>query len=308
MVHRHTPPHAAYGFPALFLAVVALFACLAVAPRAAEAQQTFTYRAPVSRLDTRHDYERELLRLVLEKTTPAYGPYLMLPSPPANTPRLLSDMRKGVFETPMFQLSATGELCAEFTCIPFPVDLGIVGYRIFFASPHVARDLGPNTSKDELKTFVIGQGLGWQDVKILRADGFTVNEYATYDQLFRMVAAQRFDLLPRGANEIKQELEAFGNRDMFIVEKHLALYYPLPRFFVTTPGNEAAAERVMRGLVMAHGDGSLLALWKRHFGPSVEFARLRGRTIFRLDNPDINGIDPSYEQYLFDPDMLGQSP
>jgi hypothetical protein len=83
--------------------------------------------------------------------------------------------------------------------VPFPVDLGIVGYRVCFCSPEVAEKVAGVVTLKELRTFSHGQGSGWSDVGILRHNGFKVIEIPNYESLFRMVAADRFDLYCRGA-------------------------------------------------------------------------------------------------------------
>ena len=81
----------------------------------------------------------------------------------------------------------------------------------------------------------------------------------------------------------------------------IALYYPLPRFFFTKKSNVTAIKRVEEGLVTAYNDGSFQKLWKEYYQSSVDFVNLQKRTLFRISNPFLGGIDKSYEKYIYHP-------
>ena len=139
------------------------------------------------------------------------------------------------------------------------------------------------------------------DVALLRENGFRVSEVSAYEAIFEMLSQNRIDLFPRGVNEIYKELEMQGQGHRIVDEKTMVLFYPLPRFFITHKDNNEIAERILEGLQQAHEDGSLLGLWLAQYGDSVEKAKLSGRRVFRLDNPFITTLDPSYEAYCIDP-------
>nr|MBP9661199.1 hypothetical protein [Aeromonas sp.] len=69
-------------------------------------------------------------------------------------------------------------------------------------------------------------------------------------------------------------------------------------------------ERLLRGLQLAWKDGSLQRLWRHHFQPSLVFARLDSRQIFRLTNPQLPDESTDYRSYLYDPmrDDFGIAP
>ena len=82
----------------------------------------------------------------------------------------------------------------------------------------------------------IGLGSQWSTTKILRAAGFNVVAGSSYDGLFWMLDHDRFDVFPRGVNEIFQEIEA--RRDSLpnlMIEPSLALYVPTPYYFFVSP-------------------------------------------------------------------------
>ena len=167
------------------------------------AQTVFTYRSPESENDSRYDYDNALLKLALDKTIETHGEYILKASPIMNYARMLKSLEEGTFENPMFKKSATNELTQMLDYVNFPVDLGIVGYRVFFVSPEIINEFENEETLSGIKKYSIIQGNGWSDVQILRNTGFTVTEVPKYESLFFMISGNRADLLPRGINEVK---------------------------------------------------------------------------------------------------------
>lgn len=269
-------------------------------------QTVFTYRAPEDDLDTRFEYDNALLKLALDKTVDEYGPYTLQPSPVMNFKRAINFVEKNTLPNFFIKQSYTDTLAESIHFVHVPVDRGIVGYRAFFISKKNKYKLEQIQTLDDLKKLTIVQGTGWTDVEILRNAGFDVVTLDNYDSIFSFVAKGRADLFPRGANELLGEYESFKNsrplhtEDLEYDHKFM-LYYPLPRFFVTSKENKKQAERVKRGLEIAWQDGSFAALWEEQYGQYVRELNIKDRTIFKIENTLIKNLDSSYEKYIFDP-------
>jgi hypothetical protein len=262
-----------------------------------------SHRSPETEGDTREDYNNALLSLALEKTKTKYGDYTLQAIPTMSIPRLLSTTTLKTYPNLIFELTyeekftTTGEL----TYINFPIDLGIVGYRVCFINAKIKEALTQVTSLAELQKYSIGQGIGWSDVAILRANGFHVNEINNYGNIFKMVSAGRIDLFLRGANELKSEFETFGQKMHLVYDESFMFLYPLPRFFYIASENKLAKKRIEEGLIIAYHDGSMKKLWQEKYGESIKFSKLKQRKIFRLNNPSIKNLPTDYEQYLYNP-------
>lgn len=281
--------------PLLYLLLLYLSQALAQTP------PVFHYRGPESLEDKRHEYNLSLLRLALDKTRARYGDYRLQAIPPMNIARSIQALRKNEYANLLIELSYEDNLLLDgrLDFVPFPIDLGVVGYRICFVAPDLAPPLKPPVTLDQLRRYQIGQGLGWADSKILRHNGFTVVEVGQYESLFKMVAAGRFDLFCRGINELFIERQAHADLPGLTVETGFALHYPLPRFFFLHQGNPATRQRILEGLQAAYADGSLQALWQQEYGDSIKAARLQSRQIFELSNPLLQGLPPTYQTYWF---------
>lgn len=282
-----------------------LFICLFLFTGSVFASQevtVFTYRQPESKRDVRYEYDNSLLKLALEKTVQTDGPYKLVPSPIMNYARAHEFLKNNTLPNLFIKLSYESVFEEKgLSYVSFPVDLGIVGYRVCFANTDTVAELAKVSSLTELQRYTHGQGIGWSDVKILEHNGFSVTEIVKYENLFSMVANRRFDLFCRGANELQEELKAHQDIENLSYDKSLTIYYPLPRFFYTNAANRDALDRVQRGLKRAYEDGTLEELWKQQYGKSIEFVKLENRKVFSLENPLIKNLKDDYQQFFYQP-------
>ena len=261
-----------------------------------------TYHTQQSKDDKRFEYDISLLKLALEKTKKTHGDYLLVPLKMKVNYKRISNLDKLTnIENLVYKHSVTQERLEKHGYIHFPVDLGIVGYRIAFLSKEIKEKVKSINTLEELKNFSMLQGLGWLDVKILRQNGFKVIEGSSYSGLFGMVARNRADLFLRGANEIYNEWQTNKKIEKLTYDESFVIYYPLPRFFFTAKKNKKAINRISEGLKIAYKDGSLIKLWENHYKKSIEMTTLHKRKVFKLENPFIKNIDKEYEKYIYKP-------
>ncbi|HAT2712870.1 TPA: hypothetical protein I8303_001588 [Aeromonas hydrophila] len=261
-----------------------------------------THVSPESERDLRTLYGQQLLQLALEKTRDSFGDYELRPAPPMSRTRLRQVLQYNLYPNLLaIDSFPRPEGSHDLDYVRFPVDLGILGYRICFVSPKQQQAVARVRTLHELQQFSHGQGRGWQDAEILRRAGFKVQEVEGYERLFKLVVRGRVDLFCRGANELLTELDTHRDLGQLTVDQHLALYYPFIHLFYSHKDNQHALRRVRAGLQLAWQDGSLQALWLKTFKPALDFARLDQRLLFRLDNPLLQGLDFDYQPYLYDP-------
>ena len=117
----------------------------------AAAETLFTYRPAESAQDPRFEYDYAVLDLALQKTIPAYGPYRLEPSQPMNTARAVLTASADQLPNLIIKLSYEPKYRdSELDFIPFPVDLGIVGYRICFLSQAIQDRVNAVNSLEQL--------------------------------------------------------------------------------------------------------------------------------------------------------------
>ena len=281
-----------------------LFLLLAlILPSSPMAATRFTLIGPESSEDARMDYYRAAMQLALEKTRPEYGDYGLLDALRMNKARMRIEVQKPG-KSALFIIDSWPQERPhpEVSLLPFPIDLGILSYRVCFVGQDSAQALASVNSLAQLQGFSQGVGKGWLDAEILRYNGFRVHEVSNYESLFRLVARGRVDLFCRGANEILTEWERHHpDLPELAVDNHLVLFYPLLHAFYSHANYGKERERLRLGLQLAWEDGSLKRLWRQHFQPSLAFTRLASRQMFSLANPLLPGSGADYKAYLYDP-------
>ena len=119
------------------LLLLLLMLSLSSSPMAAT---QFTLLSPENEQDARMDYYREAMRLALEKTRQQYGDYELHDSLKMNKARMrLEEQKPG--RNALFIIDNWPQKTPhhEVGRIPFPIDLGILGYRVCFVGADRAK-------------------------------------------------------------------------------------------------------------------------------------------------------------------------
>src|SRR6185437_2910740 len=223
----------------------------------------------------------DTLRMALEKTVPEYGPYALKPSSVrSNEVRYLAQLRDGeminvIWSSPSVQKEK------DFLTIRIPLHKGLLGFRVALIAKDEQEKLARVKTLEDLRRLTVGQGVGWGDNALYERNGIQVRQ-ADYDSLFKMTAAGRFDLFPRGISEIYPEYARYvaANPDLRI-EKKLLICYPWPFYFFFNRHDASLRDRVEAGLRKMLADGSFDAIFWKYNGKAIEQANLKGRRVIR---------------------------
>ena len=259
------------------------------ATAATAAPTVFIYPRSESAVDSQVVYDYELLREALEATAGTHGPYELRPSAPAmNQARAADEIAAGSALVNVFARSTTLEHEQRLLPVRIPIDKGLISYRVFLIRADMQPKFAAVNSLDELRTYSVGSYATWADTRILREAGFKVVTGDSYEGLFRMLVARRFDFFSRSADEALREFDE--RRDLLPemrVEENLLLHFPTTRFFFVQRSEEGTrlAARIEAGLNRMIRDGSFDALFLKYKGPLIERAHLKTRKTFAIDNP-----------------------
>jgi hypothetical protein len=251
-------------------------------------------------------YDLMLLHEALERTRSDYGAYEVQP------------FTENVSVGRAIQLSIEGRLVnllsagvgqsapapeGEMIPVPFPIDKGLLGYRVALIDRRSRDRLSRVHSIDELRQLRVGQGKGWGDVRVYEHERIPIETTYDYESLVLMLLHGRFDLFPRGLWEIAPELAAYGTRyPDLAVEQHLLLHYPFFEAFYVSRSAPRLAARLTAGLERMVADGSFDALFARQFGKRLADLNLRQRVVIELENPFLPAWAPVKRKELwFDP-------
>jgi hypothetical protein len=247
------------------------------------------YPRSESAADTQYLYDYELLRQALEATVPSHGPFeLKASEQPMNQARAGDEIAAGGGVVNIFARSTAAEHERRFLPVRIPIDKGLVSYRVFLVRDDMQAKFAAVDRLDDLRAYSVGSFTTWADTRILRAGGFKVVTADSYEGLFRMLVAKRFDFFSRSADEAYREFdERRGALPGMKVEQNLLLYFPTTRYFFVRRDaeGEKLAARVEEGLDLMVQAGSFDAYFLRYKGALIARAHLHTRKVFRIDNP-----------------------
>jgi hypothetical protein len=279
---------------------VTLFVVLAIATlttKSAISQETITvYYAQGDGTAAETSFPFQVLKLGLSKTG---KPYVLRPSPVgrADSQRAAAAMAA---DGPIDVQWIAASLADDQKMLPvlFPIDMGLLGYRVFLIDGARQKEFDQIKSIEDLRRMVALQGSGWTDVEVLRSAGLPVRTAPTYKDLFPMTVKGRADYFPRGAIEAYSEKRTFAeSAPGLAVEDSLVLYYPFSFIFYVKKTDGQLHDALYRGLVAAFDDGSYKALFQSN--PDVQSvlanAHLKTRRVIKIDNPylsaDMKAVD-----------------
>jgi len=266
-------------------------------------QTTVVYPAFESGADSRYNDLVEILKTALEKTVADYGPYTLQPSKSGmNEARSLAELRNPAGMVNIAWCGTSVQKEKTYRAVRIPLRKGILGYRVALIAKNRQADIDKIRNLHELEKVRVGQGIGWGDVAIYKTNGIKVY-MAGYESLFKMVAANRVDLFPRGINEVFPEYAARRAAiPNLAVEKNLLVYYPWPYYFFFNKSDKSLAKRVETGIRKMMKDGSFDAIFMKYNRTSIIKANLKNRRIIRIKNPFLPKDTPLADASLwFDP-------
>ena len=233
---------------------------------------------------TIYEYRWKLLELALAHTNdtkklPQLAPF----SEDVTQNRGISLLEAGDID--VIALGTNAEREAQLLPVKIDILRGIVGFRLLVIR---AADQERITQMDEVslrKQLMFGLNSQWADLPIMRANGFSVVTSSDYENLFAMLAANRFDAFPRGLNEARRELdERKQNYSQLAIEKSKALYFPYPVYFWVNKNNVALAKRIELGLSRSLADGSFRKLFESYHAAEITAIKREKRKVILLDN------------------------
>ncbi len=264
------------------LAAAVVFMVGAAGLHAAEATQIRVPPFDAPR-DGRPGYFFEVLDLALKKTLGSHGAYeVIVLTEVMSLERALTDLKSGQQLDLVFTAPNPG-LTNELRAIPISLLKELNNYRILLIRSGEQARFDRIQSLDELKKLTAGLGLQWVDTKIMRQNGFAVEGSALHDNLFKMLAAKRFDFFARGIYEVQSDFEKYKDLGLAI-EKNLFLYYEAPFYFFVHKTNTKLANRIEAGLKIALADGSFDRLLTSYpeFKAALELQQTAKRKVLRL--------------------------
>ncbi|MGB6006777.1 substrate-binding periplasmic protein [Castellaniella sp.] len=272
-----TPMRVAQGLLCALLCVCALGQAIAQGP-----VRTLTY-FPVGPI---YEYRWKVLELALDHVRKAEGVAIELQpyDEKVTQNRGIHLLQSGAID--VIALGTDPEREVAMRPIRIDISRGIVGYRVFLISEPDQDRIARMDDDAFRKQLTFGLSSQWADVPVMRANGYTVVTATEYDRLFPMLAAHRFDALPRGIGEAGIELKAQRQTyPQLAIENTRALFFPYPIYFWVSLDDVKLAGQIERGLDAALADGSFQRLFQTYHASVIKDLKRSTRRVIRLDNP-----------------------
>jgi ABC-type amino acid transport substrate-binding protein len=236
-------------------------------------------------------YVVDLLQLAIDHLP---NKYLLQASPnPMSQSRAQLNLENADPQLQVMWAMTTREREAKLLPIRIPIYKGLIGWRVIMLRAGSEQWLGQVKTLDDLKPMRFGQRHDWPDTAVLRANGLQVVTSPSYDSLFSMLSAKRFDAFPREVVTAWQEqARAEASGQALVVDEHVVLHYPTALYFFTSQKRPELAEDIRLGLEASIADGSFETLFQRHHGATLRRARLDQRQVIELNNPDLPSETP----------------
>lgn len=264
------------------------------------ARSQVTYIKPDSPKDSRQGYFIRLLQLALNQGKTVEKSFKLQPHQVQMSQSRAIQLLKNGRELDVLWTMTSEQREKILLPVRIPLLKGLMGYRVLIIRKADRAKFDKVDSLAALKAFVAGQGHDWPDTTILRANGLKVESGSTYEGLFQMLHAKRFDYFPRSIGEAWGELSARKGEGL-VLNNRIVLYYLSPVYFFVAPGDHTLARRLEAGLMTALNDGSFERLFNEHVfsDQGIDPDWLKNKTILRLKNPLLPAKTPVEDKKLW---------
>lgn len=242
-------------------------------------------------------YAYRLLKAALEASGRRHT--LRLTAGPLPSMRAFKNLQGGEFS--VMDTGAAPSLAQSARIVPFPLDLGLSGYRQMLVRRDRVASLSGRRSLDALRGLSFGQGPDWVDARLLRAVGLRVVE-AEFMSLFRMLEAGRFDVFPLGVDEAALQLERHRRlAPSAVLLDDWGVHYRFARVFAVRLGDDALFDALHEGLRRLYADGRLKALLASdaQIGPLLDGRRRLPTHLFEIPNAEWSAAYQAIPDDLF---------
>jgi len=235
-----------------------------------------------------NDFSMKFLKQIMEVTVEEYGDYEITASSFfVERGRLPVELIMGV-RVNVAVVPPKKEMEGFAIRVPIPVDRGIGSYRIGIVEKSNIDRFKDVAKLDQLKRYSHGVVKQWTTARTMEKNGFNVVYGINKRKLAYMVAAHRFDLFPRGVNEIFIEVAEYQKEfPSLVVEPHVAVFTYLPNYYYVSPKNPTLAIRIENGMRQMVKSGQYKKMFDQRYGQALRKSRLSERIIFQIPNPNI---------------------
>lgn len=266
----------------VFLASVC--SCLSVAADLAEPM--VVSHLQLAGYGAHYAYRYQLIKDGLEITRAEFGDYQLQPYKSVTTSVRSAQLMNEGKQLNLYWTSP-GTPVAKAQVIEIPVDIlsGLLGYRVCLINQDAATNLSKIKDVQSLASIKIGQAL-WSDLAVYRANQLEIVDAPSFDSLFMMLSAKRFDCIALGVDEIVRIYETRKAQYPFLmIDPHLLIHYHYPVYLYVSKNHPLLAQRIALGLQKMKSNGDFDRLFYKFHSENLERLQLQKRNLICLKSP-----------------------
>lgn len=257
-------------------------------------------------------YQKELISQALKASESKYGSYeLIVHLADISSNRVFKELDKGTDQYININVGLTS-IKRESSAIPIfiPLRKGLLNYRLLLVNEENVAKFSNVMTIEDLKQHSVGLLYDWVTTGIMKKQHFNIVESPSYDGLFRMLKANRFDYAIFGANDIYKKLQQPHIKNKkFVILPNIAVYIPSPSYIFVSKNAPRIAERLEWGMEKMIADGSFDQIFYQYHSEDINNADLKNRTIINIPT-DYLGNRSAYErpELWYTPNQLTANP
>lgn len=238
-----------------------------------------------STLDISHGYHKTLLQMALTEMN--MPDRLLMEVPFISEQRVIAEIAKHDV-VDIYWLGADKSLLNDLAAIPVPTTMGLIGFRKFIIKQDKTAVLDEITQLSQLEKLSACQGRYWPDTKILTQAGLQVTTSVFYEDLFKMLNADRCDYFPRGYHDHQKEVQLRKDQyPDFVSYDPILLHYPFAVFYYVSKNKPELAGQLENALRKLAANGDIRRLMLEHELTQHVFPLIQspGTRLLSIENP-----------------------
>ena len=241
-------------------------------------------------------YFLEIIELALKKSGRKYSfePVKLPVTVESRSGRMLQENKNIVY-----WLNSSSAREQHLIPIKIPLFKGLIGWRVLLIRPELQAEFSKVKTLGDLRRYVAGQGHDWPDTLVLQENNLPVESSASWEGLFKMLAAGRIDYFPRSVIEIEREKRIFPSEEIQ-VENSLVLHYPAAYYLFVNKENTRLANALGTGLQASIESGEMDRVFNNHFAGLLANLSIHKRRIIELENSQEFPLDNPRLWYSLD--------
>ena len=254
----------------------------------------------IAKLPVRHSmtkaYQKALITEALTQSEDKYGPYKFITHvADLSSKRSFIELNKESQAYINMRVGITS-LEREENAIPIrlPIRKGLLSYKLLIINKKHSHIFDKVKDLTSLKAFRFGVVYDWVTAKIMHDNAFNTIDVPSYNGLFRMLNADRFDYTVLGVNEAFPILASLKDENLdLMVAPNIALYINTPSYIFVSKQNPRLAERLTWGLEKMIGNGRFDQIFYQFHQGYIDEVNLKERIILTIPNPNLIELETS---------------